>query len=165
MIYTIGHSNMQPARFIELLHMHGVTIVADVRSYPTSKYVPQFNADALLPVLQGVGIRYSQCGAGLGGKPYGRTFYHDDGRPNYAAMTQRPEFKTRIAWLLCLEKEYGETPAIMCSEENPIKCHRRLLVTPALVCEGIEVLHIRREGRAQSEAEFAPSRDQHGLFE
>ena len=46
-IYSIGHSNHSAEAFINLLKAHNITCVVDVRSAPYSKYVPQFNKDAL----------------------------------------------------------------------------------------------------------------------
>jgi hypothetical protein len=43
----------------------------------------------------------------------------------------------------------------MCSEEDPHQCHRRLLIARVLAERGIEVRHIRGDGRAQTEAELA----------
>lgn len=36
--------------------------------------------------------------------------------------------------------------AILCSEEDPARCHRRLLVTPALRTHAVEILHIGGDG-------------------
>ena len=48
MTYTIGHSTHPLAHFVELLTMHGVRAVADVRSHPYSRFNPQFRRDALI---------------------------------------------------------------------------------------------------------------------
>jgi uncharacterized protein (DUF488 family) len=42
----------------------------------------------------------------------------------------------------------------MCSEEDPARCHRRLLVTRALTGRGVEVRHIRGNGSVVTEAEL-----------
>ena len=54
--------------------------------------------------------------------------------------------------------------AIMCSEEDPVRCHRRLLVTPALVEAGVEVRHIRGDGTVVAEAELTGGPEQDTLF-
>ena len=41
--------------------------------------------------------------------------------------------------------------AILCAEEDPLRCHRRFLLTPPLVQRGAAVLHIRGDGRIESE--------------
>ena len=37
---------------------------------------------------------------------------------------------------------------IMCAEENPARCHRKLLVGAALEARGVELRHIRKDGSA-----------------
>jgi len=57
--------------------------------------------------------------------------------------------------------------ALLCAEEDPAGCHRRLLVGRVLTEGGIRVSHIRGDGRLQTETELrsAETRDQLGLFE
>jgi hypothetical protein len=45
--------------------------------------------------------------------------------------------------------------ALMCAEEDPLECHRFLMICPALLERGITPLHIRRGGslEAQRDAE------------
>ncbi len=69
-----------------------------------------------------------------------------------------------------LEKGIREfNVAMLCAEENPAGCHRRLLVGRVLLDRGIQVQHIRGDGRIQSEEEIAaevdPNRDQLSLFQ
>ena len=45
MIYTIGHSNITPKSFIDILNQFKIKIVVDIRSSPYSKYVPHFNRE------------------------------------------------------------------------------------------------------------------------
>jgi uncharacterized protein (DUF488 family) len=60
---------------------------------------------------------------------------------------------------------------MMCSEEDPSGCHRRLLVARVLASRGAQVLHIRADGRLQTEAEVATEElrkklgDQRPLFD
>jgi hypothetical protein len=56
--------------------------------------------------------------------------------------------------------------AMLCSEENPESCHRRLLVSRALAPRGVSVEHIRGDGRVQRDDELAPMAGaQGGLFD
>jgi Protein of unknown function, DUF488 len=45
---TIGHSTRTIEEFINLLLVHGVSRVADVRTIPRSRHNSQFNSDFLL---------------------------------------------------------------------------------------------------------------------
>jgi uncharacterized protein (DUF488 family) len=57
---------------------------------------------------------------------------------------------------------------MLCAEENPAACHRRLLVGRVLIERGIQVAHIRGDGRVQTEEEVAaasnPRTNQLALF-
>ena len=44
-IYTLGHSTHSEEDFISILKAYGIEVLVDVRSYPGSKYVPQFNKE------------------------------------------------------------------------------------------------------------------------
>ena len=61
--------------------------------------------------------------------------------------------------------------ALLCAEENPSVCHRRLLIARVLAERGVPVSHIRGDGRVETEeqkaAEDAAAREdaQLSLFE
>ena len=67
MLFSIGHSNHSIEHFVSLLQGAGVTLLADVRSYPKSRYAPQFNREALEQSLPASGIGYLWLGKELGG--------------------------------------------------------------------------------------------------
>ena len=46
-ILTIGHSTHALEAFVTLLQRHCVTVVADVRAVPYSRFNPQFNREPL----------------------------------------------------------------------------------------------------------------------
>ncbi|MDP2267690.1 MAG: DUF488 domain-containing protein, partial [Deltaproteobacteria bacterium] len=46
-VLTIGHSIHPIEKFIELLTIHGITALCDVRSSPYSRFTPQFNRESL----------------------------------------------------------------------------------------------------------------------
>ena len=46
-VFTIGHSTHTLDEFVALLCRHRVTMVADVRAAPYSRFNPQFKRDAL----------------------------------------------------------------------------------------------------------------------
>ena len=39
--------------------------------------------------------------------------------------------------------------ALMCAEEDPARCHRRLLIGPVLEELGVRLVHIRGDGPVQ----------------
>ena len=147
-IFTIGHSNRGFSEFLGVLTAHGVEVVADVRSYPASRYAPQFNRKNLASALHANGIAYQFMGAELGGRPKEDEFYDSEGRVLYGKLAQSQRFRDGLERLEATLLE--SRVAIMCSEENPASCHRRLLVGQALKERGVEALHLRADGSAQA---------------
>jgi uncharacterized protein (DUF488 family) len=62
-----------------------------------------------------------------------------------------PEFRAGLTHLLGLAE--GKRVAIMCAEEDPARCHRSVLIAPALRERGVAVVHLRGHGRLQRDGE------------
>jgi uncharacterized protein (DUF488 family) len=134
-----------------LLQRHGIEVLVDTRSHPYSGYAPHFNAHALEAALSRDGIGYLFLGGELGGRPQGGEFYDAKGRVDYALVERSRPFLDGISRL---EKEIRtRTVALLCSEEDPGRCHRRLLVGRALEERGVTLLHIRGDGNVQTSGE------------
>ena len=67
-------------------------------------------------------------------------------------MAKSERFTTGLERLLTGAATYRV--AILCSEENPENCHRRLLIGRVLADRGITVLHIRGDGSVVSEEDL-----------
>lgn len=161
-LYTVGHSNHSEENFLDLLHQHEIEVLVDVRSQPFSRYNPQFNDSNLKRAVESAGMRYLFMGQELGGRPEGEEFLDEEGHALYHRMAELPRFLTGIERL---ERGIvGRRVAIMCSEEDPAVCHRHLLVTRVLSGRGVDVLHIRGDGRLETEEQIAPPERQSLLF-
>ncbi len=148
-LLTIGHSNHSAEHFQALLDRHGVQFLVDVRSWPHSRYVEWADQAALPDLCAVVQTRYLFLGDLLGGRPDGPQFYDADGHVLYGKVAETEGFKRGIARLRHgLEKS---RIAIMCSEEDPEHCHRRLLVAKVMIEEGCAVSHIRGNGTIEVE--------------
>ena len=147
MIFTIGHSNHTWDDFAGLLRRHGVEALVDVRSNPVSRFAAFANSPTLGRLLEREGVRYVFMGDSLGGKPSDRSCYDDDGKPDYNEIRSRDFFKAGIDELTALAET--TTVALMCAEEDPGKCHRRLLIGPSLAEIGVSLSHIRSDGSVQ----------------
>ena len=124
----------------------------DTRSHPYSRHAPQFNAGGIEATLSGEGIRYLFLGRELGGRPEGGEFYDTEGRVDYALVGSSRPFLDGIGRLE--QKIKTSTVALLCSEEDPTRCHRRLLVGRALEERGITLRHIRGDGSIHIEGEM-----------
>lgn len=152
-IFTIGHSNHPLETFLALLQQQQLTRVVDVRSSPYSGYASQFNREAIRVALRARGIEYLFLGDLLGGRPEGRQFYDAGGHVLYDRVAASAAF-TRGIDRLCDHLPTGRV-TLLCGEEDPTHCHRRRLVGRVLGRRGVGVLHIRGDGRLQSEEELA----------
>ncbi len=148
-VLTIGHSAHSGERFVALLRSAGVTAVADVRSSPYSRHTPQFNRDDLSKELRLNGISYVFLGKELGGRPRERRFYCD-GVANYEKMARATDFCEGLDRIVEGAKKHRI--ALMCSERDPLDCHRCLLVGRALVQRGVRVSHILENGNVLHQA-------------
>lgn len=138
-IVSVGHGSRSQQEMRSLLTGAGITVLVDVRRFPTSSRFPHFSAASLRGWLSDAGIRYVPMGEGLGGfRPGG-----------YPAWMGTPTFRQalqELARLACLEQARGGLVAFMCSERWPWRCHRRY-IAQALQALGLEVVHLLDGGR------------------
>jgi uncharacterized protein (DUF488 family) len=151
-IYSIGHSNQPLNAFVALLQRHSIQLLVDVRSAPYSRYVPHFNRPELEYAVEHQGIRYTYMGDTLGGRPPGDEFYDQEGYVLYHRAARAPFFVRGLERLTDEGALYRT--AIMCSEEDPTNCHRRLLIARVLEEQGVPTLHIRADDRIQTADDF-----------
>ena len=153
-LYTIGHSNQSGEELVALLGAHGIGQVVDVRSVPFSRWTPQFNREALERMVAAHGIAYAFAGDYLGGRPTDPGCFYDGVVPegeadylslvDYAEVARRPWYQRGLSRLL--ELADALPTAVMCSEEDPLRCHRHHLIAQTLLAQGRSVWHIRRGG-------------------
>lgn len=149
MILTVGHSNHSLQGWLDLLTLHGVKAIADVRSNPVSAYTPHFSRDALAPALGRAGIAYVFLGDLLGGRSANPACYLN-GRLQYARLAAEPSFASGIERLKSGMHRYQI--ALMCSEKDPLGCHRALLVGRRLHQDRVDVRHILADGMVETHA-------------
>src|SRR5229473_2767134 len=150
-VLTIGHSTHSWDRFVALLRSAGVTAVADVRTSPYSRHLPQFNRNELREELRSSGISYVFLGGELGGRPKESRFYCD-GAADYEKMAKAPAFNRGLNRVI--EGARKHRIALMCSEHDPLDCHRCLLVARALAERGVRVSHILSHGEIVTHAQI-----------
>ncbi len=150
-VLTIGHSSHSYEQFLKLLRNSGITAVADVRSVPFSRTFPQFNRDNLHAELRADNVAYSFLGAELGGRPKDPQFFCD-GVADYEAMARATTFEKGLDRVFDGASRYRI--ALMCSEHDPLDCHRCLLVGRALAKREMVIRHVLGDGSERSQAEI-----------
>jgi uncharacterized protein (DUF488 family) len=148
-LFSIGHSNIAAERFVAMQRAVGVTAIADVRSTPVSRFCPWFSAKNLAPLLAKEGIGYAAYGVELGGRPHDPALYRD-GIADFEAMARQADFQAGLDRLVADAARCR--CCVMCSEREPLECHRCLLVTRALAARGLNVGHILYDGTIEPHA-------------
>jgi hypothetical protein len=151
-LFSIGHSNHDFVAFVRLLAGAAITTLADVRSHPFSRRHPQFDRPQLEHGLRAHGIAYLFLGDCLGGRPAQPGLYHAQGRVDYDKVRAGAAFGRGLECLLSALEQ--STVAMLCSEADPLDCHRGLMITPALLDLGIAPGHILRDGTVETTAEM-----------
>lgn len=132
-IFTLGTSQRREEDFIEILLSLGIDTIIDVRSFPQSR-LPHFQRSHLEVWLPSNGIDYRFLGKELGGLRKG----------GYAAYTETDSFIRGIDFLETVAE--WKTPAIICAEHFPWKCHRKWIARE-LHKRGWIVKHIIDKGK------------------
>jgi uncharacterized protein (DUF488 family) len=153
-IYTIGHSNHDLVTFLRLLKDNAIQVVVDVRSAPYSRYVPQFNKREIEAAVNGAGLKYVFMGDALGGKSSDPQYLHANIKVRYDKLAVSDSFQQGLDRLTNGLAD-GWIIALMCAEEDPLKCHRHLLIANEFELKrNIPVWHIRSDNtriRAKSQ--------------
>lgn len=149
-VLTVGHSTHAMEHFMLLLRQNDVTAVADVRSTPFSRHNPQFNQGTLQSHLKQGQIAYVYMGWELGARSDDPSHYND-GRVVYDRLARSARFQDGIGRVLRGAQHHRV--ALMCSEKDPLTCHRTILVARELVDKGVEVGHVMPDGTVQTHAE------------
>ena len=145
-LYTIGHSDRSMDNFLEILKLHGIEILVDVRARPIAEHLPHYNQSELRESLDKADITYHWAGRQLGGmrtcsraEDSPHKALKDDKLRGFADYMLSPEFERAATQLVNLTRHAAS--AILCAEASPDVCHRSL-IADYLVLQGISVLHI-----------------------
>jgi len=140
-IFTIGHSTDTIETFIEYLKHHKIDTIVDVRSIPYSRFANQFNKENLSISLKLEGIFYVPMGNNLGARYTEKDLLFEDGKVDFSKVVATDKFKDGIYRVETGVKK-GHKIALMCSEKNPIECHRFSLISNYLYKKGYDVRHL-----------------------
>lgn len=116
-MYTIGHSNRKIPDFISILKKFNVGLLVDIRTYPFSKYVPEYNKEIISHLLKEDGIEYIYRGDTLGGMP----------KEGFEIYRASEKYHNALHDLLMEILSNHRATALMCSEKDYNNCHRRFI--------------------------------------
>lgn len=152
-LYTIGHSTQSVDEFMQLLDKYSIDCVIDVRSIPYSKYTPQFNENSIKLHLSSKCILYASFGKYFGARRYDCLKIEDFVKKGQKEKKRQVSFEIGITTsdfaigVNRLEKaiSQGRTIALMCSEADPLSCHRFSFIARFFYDKGWDVRHIARD--------------------
>jgi len=150
-LFTIGHSNHPFDRFLELLRLHHITTIADVRSNPYSRHNPQFNRETLKHSLQQAGIEYLFLGSLLGARSSDPSCCRD-GAVQFSLVARTKAFQQGLGQVRSAAA--AKRLALMCAEKDPLQCHRAALICRNLRKEPFPVVHILADGSLETREEL-----------
>ena len=126
-IWTIGYERLLPPELVSELLAAGVQRVVDVRQRPQSRR-PGMSKTRLGDLLREHGIAYEHRKA-LGTPPDLRHDFHagriEQARAGYGAHVEATAPDELAA--LAGELKHGPRTALLCLEQDPASCHRRVL--------------------------------------
>jgi len=138
-IHTIGYAAHTVESFIAALEKFSITAIADVRSQPYSKFKPEFNKENLKKVLMNNHIEYVFLGDNIGARIKAPECYRN-GQVDYELISKHPLFQEGIYRLLKGMEKFSIS--LMCAENDPINCHRTILICKNLKKYQIQINHI-----------------------
>ena len=140
-IYTIGHSNYSMEKLIYMLRYFDINTVVDIRGTPYSKYNTQFDKGVIDYTLTKEGFIYIYMAKELAAKRINKISYNKEGYSDFEKVVKEEDFKLGIKRLKdgCNK---GYKIVLLGAMQDPIRCHRSILVGRELNKEGFNVKHI-----------------------
>lgn len=122
-IFSIGHSNRGFSEFLKKLQDNEIDTIIDIRTFPRSRFNPQFNEKRLATALNEHSITYLFKGKNLGGR--GQNTDYEETIDELVEMIER-----------------GRNVCVMCSEGNYKDCHRHTVLEPSFTKRNINMNHL-----------------------
>ena len=140
-IYTLGHSNYTIEKLIDMLKKYNINCVVDIRGTPYSKYNVQFDKEIIRYTLTKAGFIYIYMAKEFAAKRINKESYNEEGYSDFELVVNEKDFLDGIERLKngCNK---GYRIALLGAMQEPIRCHRSILVGRALIKYGFNVKHI-----------------------
>ena len=124
-----------------MLKFYNINCVVDIRGIPYSKYNVHFDKEAIRYSLTKAGFVYIYMAEELAAKRINKASYNEEGYADFEKVIYEDEFIKGIERLKngC---EKGYKIALLGAMQDPIRCHRSILVGRYLNDKGIKVKHI-----------------------
>lgn len=144
-IFAIGHSNYPYDKLIEMIKKYGINCVVDIRETPYSKYNTQYNRESLRENLKSSGFTYVYMGHEFGAKRQTKESYNDDGYADFEKVIKEELFLKGIE-RITKGLQMGYKIVLLGAMQEPIRCHRSIMLGKYLNEKGFDVKYIMHEG-------------------
>lgn len=144
-IFAIGHSNYPYDKLIEMIKKYGIDCVVDIRETPYSKYNTQYNREVLRENLKSSGFTYVYMGHEFGAKRQTKESYNDDGYADFEKVIKEELFLKGIE-RITKGINMGYKIVLLGAMQEPIRCHRSIMLGKYLNEKGFDVKYIMHEG-------------------
>ena len=112
---------------------------------PYSKYNTQYNKEVLQSNLRKLGYTYIYMADEFAAKRKTKVSYNDEGYADFDKVIQEDIFKNGIERLK-VGCSKGYKIVLLGAMQDPIRCHRAILMGRELIKAGFDVKHIMHEG-------------------
>lgn len=149
-IFTMGYSTHPLELFLEWLKAYDIKMVIDIRTIPKSRYMPQYNEEALKDSLKKAKIGYLHIRE-LGGfrhpiKDSKNTGWINASFRGFADYMQTDTYQKGLEKLEKIAQR--KRCVLMCAEAVPWRCHRSL-IADSLTLKKWKVAHIQSKKTAK----------------
>lgn len=144
-IFAIGHSNYPYDKLIEMIKKYGIDCVVDIRETPYSKYNTQYNREVLRENLKSSGFTYVYMGHEFGAKRQTKESYNDEGYADFEKVIKEELFLKGIE-RITKGLQMGYKIVLLGAMQEPIRCHRSIMLGKYLNEKGFDVKYIMHEG-------------------
>lgn len=155
-IFAIGHSNYPFDKLINMIKKYNINCVVDIRETPYSKYNIQYNREVFNESLRNSGFVYIYMGKEFGAKRANKNVYTQEDYADFEKVANEDIFLKGIERLKkgC---QMGYKIVLLGAMQEPIRCHRSILVGKVLNEEGFNVKYIMHEGNLASQEDIEES--------
>lgn len=144
-IYTIGYTAFKIDNFIAVLKKYNIKCVIDVRSLAYSQHYTDYNKESLEKYLGSNGILYRNYSNEFGARQTDKCYLSPEGYLDFNIYVKSGKFDAGYNKVLA-GIDLGYSFVLMCSETNPIDCHRSIMIGREFYKRGFKVYNIMKSG-------------------
>ncbi|MGL5506639.1 MAG: DUF488 family protein [Paraclostridium sp.] len=152
-VYAIGHSNYPFDKLIDILKKYDINCVVDIRQTPYSKYNTQYNREVFSENLKELGFTYIYMGKEFGATRQTKDSYTPRGYADFEKAIHEDIFKEGVNRLKkgC---SMGYRIVLLGAMQEPIRCHRAIMVGRQLSKDGFDIKYIMHEGHIEKQTDI-----------